>query len=132
MPDTNRKIGLKIKALRNAYGLSQIQLAEKLNLSFQQIQKYEKGVTAISVVRLQQVADAFGVEMAVFFEPDLPGHDVHEPAPEYAPLISRSDPSQVLTGEEITLLKLFRKIENKKLRQGIILQIKGLVELQHS
>ena len=130
MSDINKKIGLKIKALRKNYGLSQIELAEKINLSFQQIQKYEKGITAISVFRLHQISHAFGVAPGIFFEFEKEGlaGDVEEPAPEYG--TSHSKPSQVFTQEEITLLKSFRKIKSKKIRKGVILQLKGLVELE--
>lgn len=130
MSEINKKIGLKIKRLRKSYGLSQIQLAEKINLSFQQIQKYEKGITAISVFRLQQIADAFGVSTVTFFDKDLQRLDVEESAPSYAPDKAHLKTSQVFTREEISLLKSFRKIRNKKIRQGVILQLKGLVELE--
>ncbi len=126
MSETNKTIGLKIKSLRKTYGLSQIELAEKLGLSFQQIQKYEKGITAISVLRLQQIADAFGVHITVFFKQASQVLSVQENAPEY----TQPKPSPMLSKEEITLLKLFRKIGNKKVRQGLMLQIKGLVEME--
>ncbi|MCG8632544.1 MAG: helix-turn-helix domain-containing protein [Desulfobacterales bacterium] len=126
MSETKKTIGLKIKSLRKTYGLSQIDLAEKLGLSFQQIQKYEKGITAISVIRLQQIADAFGVHITVFFKQAPRPLSVRENAPEY----TQPSPSPVLSKEEITLLKLFRKIGNKKFRQSVMLHIKGLVEME--
>lgn len=130
MVDINKKIGIKIRELRQTYGLSQIQLAEKLNLSFQQIQKYEKGVTAISVVRLQQIAEAFGVETITFLGKENQLYHVEEAAPEYGPAGSRPKPSQVFTKEEMVLLRSFRKISSKKIRQGVILQVKGLAEME--
>jgi len=61
-------IGLKIKVIRKGSGMSQIELAEKLGLSFQQVQKYEKGVTRISVFRLQQISEALGVPISFFLK----------------------------------------------------------------
>jgi transcriptional regulator with XRE-family HTH domain len=43
-------------------------LAERIGVSFQQIQKYEKGATRITVMRLQQISGALGVNITVFFE----------------------------------------------------------------
>ena len=130
MSEINKKIGLKSKGLRKSYGLSQIELAEKINLSFQQVQKYEKGITAISVFRLQQIAEAFGVQPGTFFEKEKQTFKVSGPMPEYDPGKTHPKTSQVLTQEEIILLKSFRKISNKKIRQGVILQLKGLIELE--
>ncbi|MCK4486139.1 MAG: helix-turn-helix transcriptional regulator, partial [Desulfobacterales bacterium] len=64
----DKKIGLKIKQIRKSWGLSQIELAERIGISFQQIQKYEKGSTRISVMRLQQISKALGVNITAFFE----------------------------------------------------------------
>jgi len=130
MSTINKQIGLNIKSMRTKYGLSQIELAEKINLSFQQIQKYEKGVTAISVSRLQQIAEAFGVPAQMFYPP-LPQSDgVGEPGPVYDIARPEPVPSPVFTPEERTLLKIFRKIRNRKVKQGVIQQLKGLVELE--
>ena len=126
----NKQIGLNIKSMRIKYGLSQIELAEKIDLSFQQVQKYEKGVTAISVSRLHQIAEAFGVPAQIFYPPPPQSDEVGEPRPVYD--ASRSEPvhSPVFTQEERVLLKIFRKIRNRKVKQGVIQQLKGLVELE--
>lgn len=130
MSDINKKIGLSVKELRKSYGLSQMDLAEKINLSFQQIQKYEKGITAISVFRLQQIADAFGVHISTFLEEEKQSLKVSGPTPEYDPDKVHPKTQQILTQEEMILLKSFRKISNKKLRQGILKQLQGLIELE--
>lgn len=130
LSEINKKIGLKIKALRKSYGLSQIELAEKINLSFQQVQKYEKGITAISVFRLQQIADAFDVPVTRFFEEEKQSLRVSGPTVDYDPDKTRPKTPQILTQEEFLLLKSFRKIGNRKLRQGVLKQLKGLIELE--
>ncbi len=130
MPAIDKQIGLKIKRLRKTCGLSQIGLAEKINLSFQQVQKYEKGITKISAFRLQQISEALGIHISTFFEEETQGLKLSEPSVEYDPGKPHTNTLQFLNKEEIALLKLFRKINNKKLRQGVLKQLKGLVELE--
>lgn len=64
------KLGAKVRDLRTARGLTQAGLADKSGVTFQQIQKYERGVNRIAVARLQQIADALGVSPAYFFADD--------------------------------------------------------------
>jgi len=126
----DKKIGLRIKQIRKSWGLSQIELAEKVGLSFQQIQKYEKGVTRISVFRLQQISEALGVSIASFFENE-PTPTVSEPTQQYAPQKRPLVPFQFPDKEEIVILKLFRQIKNQKLRESFLKQLRGIIELQN-
>lgn len=127
----NKKIGEKIRQLRKGWGLSQSELAEKIGVSFQQVQKYEKGSTRVSVMRLQQISEVFGVDIASFFEKgrDLP--KVSDFTLEYTSGEKRHETFLPLNKEEITLIKLFRKTKNKKIREGIIKQLRGVVELEN-
>jgi transcriptional regulator with XRE-family HTH domain len=61
------EIGRKIRALRLERGLSQTDLAKGIGLTFQQVQKYEKGANRVSAGRLQQIADFFKVSIMFFF-----------------------------------------------------------------
>ena len=65
MAQIDKNIGKKIKRIRKALGLSQIALAERIGISFQQIQKYEKGASKISVVRLQQISEALHINISI-------------------------------------------------------------------
>ncbi len=125
-----KKIGLKIKQIREGWGLTQIELAEKIGISFQQIQKYEKGLTRISVMRLQQISEALGINIITFFEEGEKAFKLSDVALKYAPEGDKIESFQPLNKEEITLLKLFRKTENKKIREGILKQLRGIVELE--
>jgi len=127
----NEDIGQKIKRLRIRWGLSQSELAERIGISFQQIQKYEKGSSRISVMRLKQIAEALGVRLTSFFEEEEKTLKVTDFSIEYAPDKETSDIFHPRNKEEITLLKLFRKIKNKKLREGILKQVRGVVELEN-
>jgi|ERR1041385_775134 transcriptional regulator with XRE-family HTH domain len=61
------EIGRKIRALRLERGLSQSDLANGIGLTFQQVQKYEKGTNRVSAGRLQRIADFFKVSIMFFF-----------------------------------------------------------------
>jgi len=61
------EIGRKIRALRLERGLSQSGLAEGIGLTFQQVQKYEKGANRVSAGRLQRIAELLGVQITYFY-----------------------------------------------------------------
>src|SRR4051812_12131964 len=61
------EIGRKIRALRLERGLSQAGLADGIGLTFQQVQKYEKGTNRVSAGRLQQIADMLNTPVMFFF-----------------------------------------------------------------
>jgi len=127
----NKNIGQKIKQIRKSWGISQIELAERIGISFQQIQKYEKGLTMISVMRLQQISEVLGVNITVFFEDEGITPKVSDFALKYSPGGDRLEIFQPLDKEEIILLKLFRKTRNKKIREGILKQLRGVIELEN-
>ena len=126
----NKEIGEKIRQLRKGWGLSQIELAEKVGISFQQIQKYEKGVTRISVTRLHQISEALGVGVGSFFPEKKNISFVKDDSAKYHPDKKPRNSIQPLSSEEKTLLKLFRKLKNNKIRKGLLKQIQGIIELE--
>ena len=65
--DIDAAVGLRMAARRSALGLSQTALALQLGVSFQQVQKYEKGANRVSASRLHQVATVLGCSVADFF-----------------------------------------------------------------
>src|SRR5262245_38750047 len=65
---TDVHVGNRLRMRRLMLGMSQEAVAEALGLSFQQVQKYEKGMNRISSSRLQRAADFLGVEISFFFE----------------------------------------------------------------
>lgn len=64
----DKRVGAKIKARRVELGMSQEKLADHLGLTFQQVQKYEKGMNRVGASRLQQIAEALKVSIPYFFE----------------------------------------------------------------
>jgi transcriptional regulator with XRE-family HTH domain len=61
-------VGKRIRHRRWMVGMTQQQLADKVGIKFQQIQKYETGMNRVSASRLWDIADALGVTIAFFFE----------------------------------------------------------------
>jgi transcriptional regulator with XRE-family HTH domain len=120
---THKQIGVKMKRMREARGMSQMELAEEVGVSFQQIQKYEKGINRISAERIQQIARALGTSVNTFFEKETVPM-VSEPSVEYSPRKAR----MVVSQEEVKLLQLFRKINDEKVREVLVQQLKGLAE----
>jgi transcriptional regulator with XRE-family HTH domain len=67
----NRHLGGKLKLRRLALGLTQTKVAKAINVTFQQIQKYEKGTNGVSSIRLLQLSNYLKVPISYFFE-DFP------------------------------------------------------------
>ena len=66
--DFNKHLGEMLKKRRLALGLTQTKVAKAINVTFQQIQKYEKGINGVSSVRLLQLASYLKVPIDYFFE----------------------------------------------------------------
>jgi len=81
------QVGKLIRGQRLALGMSRTALADELDLSFQQVQKYERGTNRVGSSRLAKIADALGVEPSFFFPHN--GHSNGED-PEVLTLISTS------------------------------------------
>ena len=101
-------------------GISQVTLSEALGLTFQQIEKYEKGVNRIGASRLQQAADFLGVTVSFFFE----GNETYKPA--------SNDPSSsyiddfVSSADGLRLAKAFMRIPRSAVRLRIVALVNEL------
>ena len=72
----NKHLGNKLKLRRLALGLTQTKVAKAINVTFQQIQKYEKGTNGVSSIRLLQLSNYLKVPINYFFE-DFSDHCSH-------------------------------------------------------
>jgi transcriptional regulator with XRE-family HTH domain len=120
-------IGLKIRARRNLLGLSQTELADAAGITFQQIQKYEKGANRVGASRLQQFSDALGVPPSYFFE-GVPTVGKKQPAPQEDELSEHSIVSFLGTREGAALVRAFMAIKQKPIRQNAIAFLETLKE----
>jgi transcriptional regulator with XRE-family HTH domain len=111
---TDQHVGTKLRARRTKLGMPQSTLAEALGLTFQQVQKYEKGANRIGGSRLQHIAQLLQVPVEFFFEgaPREPGQ---RRAPTDAP-----DPQYVADADGLHLTKAFMQIPDPKLRRSIV------------
>ncbi|MET0444109.1 MAG: helix-turn-helix transcriptional regulator [Pseudorhodoplanes sp.] len=123
---TDMHVGSRIRLRRNMLGMSQEKLGERLGITFQQIQKYEKGTNRVGASRLQAIANILGVPVAFFFE-DLPGADPASGG--FAEDNSATLAMEFCTSSEgLQLNRAFVKIADVKVRRRIIDLVKSLAE----
>jgi transcriptional regulator with XRE-family HTH domain len=115
-------VGARVRMRRKMKGISQEALAGKLKLTFQQVQKYERGTNRISASKLYEIARALDVTIGDFFE----GLDdtraeggVSEPATPYAH-------AMMLTPDGIDLATAFGKLRRGKVRKRLVELVKAL------
>jgi transcriptional regulator with XRE-family HTH domain len=94
--------------------MSQMALAEKIGVSYQQVQKYEKGKDNISLSRLKQLTDALDVSAMGLIEEEL---GVSENRSHYG-------------SDELNLIRLYRTLKSKRLKNDIIDMLKTMTRLQ--
>lgn len=116
----DRKIGQRVRTRRLEIGMSQEKLAELLGVTFQQVQKYEKGVNRIAASRLHDISSALDMPVARFFE-GLTGRatGVAESQQDYVDDV-------LATPEGAQLMQLFAAIKSVKVRRRVIELVKAL------
>ncbi|QEE08126.1 helix-turn-helix transcriptional regulator [Bartonella kosoyi] len=102
-------IGKRIRHRRMSMRLSQKELGNSLGVSFQQIQKYEKGLNRVSAGRLLEIANLLEVPMS-FFYADIIAKKEDNLIKEYP----SHDDQEIYSEKEHTLLKTFRELHPKK------------------
>lgn len=114
----DRHVGGRVRARRQVLGISQEKLGSALGVTFQQIQKYEKGTNRISASRLQQIGAALGVPVGYFFE------GLQDASPQAAGFAESQPPSYTAgtasTDEGLRLMRAFLRIEDPSVRRRII------------
>lgn len=112
------EIGKRIKTRRTMLGFSQAYTANALNLTFQQIQKYEKGINSLNSIKLYSFATLLRVPISYFFE-GLENGNLKITAQQ------SNDNSFSSDREALEIMKVFNKIKSPRLR-------KKMIELLHS
>ncbi len=118
-------VGTRIRLRRNLIAMSQEKLGERLGITFQQVQKYEKGTNRVGASRLKSIAEIMGVPVEFFFE-DAPSeqgglHTGFREAPS-TPLV----PDFMSSTETVNLSRAFMKIRDPKVRRKILDLVKAL------
>ena len=119
------QVGTRVRLRRMLIGMSQEKLGEMLGLTFQQVQKYEKGVNRIGAGRLFQVAYILGVPIDYFYEGV---NGMGEGAPGFAEPGGSSPPVMefLSSGEGLQLSLAFMKIKDPKVRKRVLDLVKSL------
>jgi transcriptional regulator with XRE-family HTH domain len=116
----DKHVGSRVRMRRMMLGMSQEKLGNNLGLTFQQVQKYEKGTNRIGASRLQQISHILQVPVSFFFE----GAPTVGTAPRTDGMSEAPSPAYVsdflATSDGLALTKAFMRIEDSKLRRRIV------------
>lgn len=114
--EVDRHVGGRVRLRRMLIGMSQEKLGEALGITFQQVQKYEKGVNRISASRLQQISQSLGVTIDYLYQGVV--------AKEAEPGMTEGPPpvydSELLTADGLRLLHAFQRIQKPKVRRRLL------------
>jgi transcriptional regulator with XRE-family HTH domain len=118
------QVGNRVRIRRMLIGMSQERLGDLLGLTFQQVQKYEKGVNRIGAGRLFEVSRILGVPIDFFYEGAVAGDRSGFAESENAPPVM----AFVSSGEGLQLSLAFMKIKDVKVRKRVLDLVKSLAE----
>ena len=121
-------VGARIRMRRQLLGMSQERLGEQIGVTFQQVQKYEKGINRIGASRLQRIAEVLQTSPSFFFEQEnsepltLQGLDLSanvDPVAEF-----------LRTKEGLVLNRAFLKIADSNIRETVIALVKAMAQAE--
>ncbi len=129
----DQHVGLRVRMRRKVLKITQEELAEKLGLTFQQVQKYERGMNRISASRLYDVAQVLQTPISFFFE-DM-SDDVVTNAPriraglsENLPNSSAGDADPMIRRETLELVRNYYMIKDPKMRKLVFDLVKNMTK----
>jgi len=105
----DRDVGRRVKLRRLELGLSQTDLADALGLTFQQVQKYEKGANRIGAGRLKRIADILKVPVSFFFDEVIGG------SRQRATILGFMD-----TAYSLRLVQAFSRIKDVRIQRSVV------------
>jgi transcriptional regulator with XRE-family HTH domain len=114
----DKYVGSRVRMRRIMLGMSQEKLGEALGLTFQQIQKYEKGTNRVGASRIKQISEILQVPVSFLFEGGPAGTTSAEGFAEDASPSYISD--FLATSEGLALTRAFTSISDAKLRRSIV------------
>ena len=123
----DKHVGSRVRMRRVLIGMSQERLGGALGLTFQQVQKYEKGTNRIGASRLQQIAGVLNVPPAFFFE-DMPASDGTPAEPSFAEEGAGFVVDFLSSSEGLLLNKAFVRIKEARVRKKIIDLVTALAD----
>jgi transcriptional regulator with XRE-family HTH domain len=119
--DVDRLVGIRITALRKARGMSQTALGNAVGVTFQQVQKYEKGQNRVGAGRLREIARLLEVPVSAFFEEDRPSDGPQE------------DVFSFLSAHgAIELLRAYASIQDDQVRRDVLSIVRSAARLSQA
>jgi len=123
---TDKHVGGRVRMRRMMLGMSQTELGTNIGLTFQQVQKYEKGTNRIGAGRLQQIARILKVPVGFFFE-GSPREGGAASETDQAPLPSYVN-DFLATSDGLALTKAFMQIKDANLRRRIVSLVQDITD----
>lgn len=128
-------VGSRVRLRRSVLGFSQEALAETLGVTFQQVQKYERGINRVSASRLFNLSEVLNVDINYFFDgfnPKSPNRaygfaDTPQDGFEW---LEEEDGDLMERKETIELLRTYYSVQDKELRKKFMKMLKTLVDAQ--
>lgn len=128
----DKHVGIRVRMRRMMLEMSQEKLADALGVTFQQVQKYEKGTNRIGASRLQQIANFLGVPAAFFFE----GANEMQANPLAAGFSDSAEDTYISellsTSDGLSLTKAFVRIKDNKMRRRLVELVEAIAENEGS
>lgn len=112
--DVDRQVGGRVRMRRMMIGMSQEKLGDALGLTFQQVQKYEKGTNRISASRLQQISGILGVTIDFLYGGESSGGGG------FADGASEAYSADMFTSDGLKLVKAFNDITDTRVRRRLV------------
>jgi transcriptional regulator with XRE-family HTH domain len=122
----DEKIGRKLRQKRILMGVSQEKLARAVDVTFQQIQKYENGANRISASRLQQICDVLDVPVSFFFDNNEGNGKKALSEGEQSPFNGKEDLLE--RRETYELLRVYYSIDDPELRKSLLNLVKNMAQ----
>ena len=122
-------VGRRLRLKRTIMGLSQETIGKAIGVTFQQIQKYERGINRMGASRLYDFAKALHVPVSYFFEGY--GDELSENSPLYGMAESEApafEHEQISNRETMDIMRAYHKIKNPHVRKRIVDLIKSMAE----
>ena len=117
LTDIDRRLGERMRERRLALGLTQTDIARVLGVSFQQVQKFEKGKNRINAVQLGKIAERLGLSMGEFYADAAPQPGFAEPP--QTPL-GPAAVDAARTAETMALVEAFLRIADPAVRRALV------------
>ncbi len=123
----DKHVGERVRMRRMLLGMSQERLGEQLGLTFQQVQKYEKGVNRIGASRLFDLAQVLGVPIQFFYESMPAAVSGHLSAPGFADKPGDTYVADFLSSRDsVELNKAFARIADPRIRRSIVDMVRSI------